>query len=252
MCGRFTLKTPVANWLADLFPEWNAIEFQSESDLLASELTTPRYNIAPSQSVVVVYRKRDGELALSGMRWGLLPSWADALSVGYNMINARSESLLEKPSFRPALVDKRCVILADGYYEWRKLDAKTKRPYWIHRPGETVFAMAGLWARNSKISSADSPGPIESATIITTASNEDTQTVHDRMPAMLLSSELVSQWLDPVWNSKERVKEVVQLLQPSYPKTLMLRAVSTAVNSPKNQGPSLIEPVQDDLSPHVT
>ena len=104
MCGRFTLKTPVANWLADLFPNWHeGVAFANEN--VPIELTRARYNIAPSQSILVFHVDSDGQLRLEGIRWGLLPSWADALSVGYNMINARSESIADKPSFRPSLVN---------------------------------------------------------------------------------------------------------------------------------------------------
>lgn len=244
MCGRFTLKTPVANWLGDLFPNWqNGNAFANEN--VPIELTRARYNIAPSQSILVVHVDSDGRPVLEGMRWGLLPSWADALSVGYNMINARSESIAEKPSFRPALVDKRCVILADGYYEWKKISSKIKEPYWIHRPGEGVFAMAGLWAENFKIQVPDSNGTsIRSATIITTASNVDTESLHDRMPAIFFDAEYIGHWLAPELNHTRFSTQLLDQLQPSDQGSLITRRVTTAVNTPKNDSESLLYPVQ--------
>ena len=242
MCGRFTLKTPVANWLADLFPNWHeGVAFANEN--VPIELTRARYNIAPSQSILVVHVDSDGRLRLEGMRWGLLPSWADALSVGYNMINARSESIADKPSFRPSLVDKRCLVLADGYYEWKKLSSKIKEPYWIHQPGEAVFAMAGLWAENFKIRVPDSRcNSIRSATIITTPSNSDTASVHDRMPAIFFDAGQISRWLAPELNQKQVSNQLLEQLRPSVDGSLRIRRVSTAVNTPKNDSESLICP----------
>lgn len=248
MCGRFTLKTPVADWLADLFPDWDKAGVEMPMAKLPTQVTEPRYNIAPSQPVVVARIDEQGRLDLTPMRWGLVPPWADSLSVGYKMINARSESLTEKPSFRPALIDKRCVILADGYYEWRTLDSKTKQPYWIHRTGESLFAMAGLWARNHKVHAPENPDlPTVSATIITTASNEDTQSVHDRMPAVFCRPGEIKNWLDPQWNRKECADEIVKQLKPSNKGTFELRPVSTSVNSPMHQGPSLIEIIHTEV-----
>ena len=165
------------------------------------------------------------------------------MSLGYNMINARSESIADKPSFRPSLVDKRCVILADGYYEWKKLSPKIKEPYWIHQPGEAVFAMAGLWAENFKIRAPDTRcNSIRSATIITTPSNSDTASVHDRMPAIFFDPEQIGQWLAPELNQKRYSNQLLELLKPSVDGSLSIRRVSTAVNTPKNDSESLICP----------
>ncbi len=242
MCGRFTLKTPVANWLADLFPNWNEVVMPA-SERLPFELTRPRYNIAPSQPIVVVRSNDDGTLSMDSMRWGLVPSWATSLSVGYNMINARSESIAEKPSFRPSLIDKRCVVLADGYYEWKKLTPKVKEPYWIHAAGEHVFAMAGLWAENRKIQNPVTTGnTILSATIITTASNADVVSVHDRMPALMLNQAQIEAWLDPTLNSSACVDLLLEQLHPSLLGVLQLRRVSKMVNSPANDAAPLLDP----------
>ncbi len=241
MCGRFTLKTPVANWLADLFPNRNEVPVPA-SERLPFELTLPRYNIAPSQPIVVVRCNDNGTLSLDSMRWGLVPPWATSLSVGYNMINARSESIAEKPSFRPSLMDKRCVVLADGYYEWKKLTPKVKEPYWIHTAGEHVFAMAGLWAENRRIQNPATTGiSILSATIITTASNADVVTVHDRMPAIMLNQAQIQAWLDPLKNNCDTVDELLEQLQPGPLGVLKMRRVSTLVNSPANEVASLLD-----------
>ena len=243
MCGRFTLKTPVANWLKDLFPDWNAD--QELADLsLSADLTRARYNIAPSQQIVVVRNDSDGTPIIEGMRWGLIPVWADSLSVGYNMINARSESIADKPSFRPSLIGKRCVILADGYYEWKKLTPKIKEPYWIHTAGERVFGMAGLWAENRKIQNPGSQSNSTlSATIITTPSNADLTNVHDRMPALIVNFSQISAWLDPSLNGTANIDRLLSQLQPSPPGVVQVRRVSTMVNRAANDGDKLLNPI---------
>ena len=158
------------------------------------------------------------------------------------MINARSETLAQKPSFRPSLTDKRCVVLADGYYEWKKLSQKTKEPYWIHTQGERVFAMAGLWAENRKIQNPTLPGnSIVSATIITTESNADVIGVHDRMPALMLDEAQILNWLAPSLGNTESVDCLLEQLRPSETGLLQLRKVSTLVNSPANDTDKNIE-----------
>jgi len=244
MCGRFTLKTPVADWLADLFPSW-VVDPESVIASIPVELTLTRFNIAPSQQIVVVRCGRDGKPIFEGMRWGLVPSWSTSLTGGYNMINARSESLADKPSFRPLLTNQRCAILTDGYYEWKKLTAKTKEPYWIHTKCQTVFAMAGLWAQNRQIPNPLSPGnPIRSATIITTQSNTDVLHVHDRMPAILPCESKIADWLSPSLNDVDEVERLLAQLQPSPVGVLQLRQVSTMVNSPASDAIELLHPIE--------
>lgn len=243
MCGRFTLKTPVSNWLSDLFPDWSSDDTEGLLDSLPLEVRQSRYNIAPTQPIVTARLDSNGKLQLEAMRWGLVPFWAESLSAGYTMFNARSESLVDKPSFRPSLIDKRCIVLADGYYEWKKISPKQKIPHWIHRPGEEVFAMAGLWASNHKIAQiSQSEKAIHSTTIITTTSNEDTRVVHDRMPVIYTDPRSIGMWLDPQRNKKEDVDELLQLLTPSPTGTLSLRTVSNIVNHVRNDGPELINP----------
>lgn len=243
MCGRFTLKTPVENWLADLFPNWLTDQTPVEQSLPA-ELLRARFNIAPSQQILVVRFDSNGSPMINSMRWGLVPVWADSLSVGYNMINARSESIADKPSFRPSLIDKRCVVLADGYYEWKKLSAKIKEPYWIHTTDERVFAMAGLWAENRKIQNPLSQSNSTlSATIITTDSNADVMSVHDRMPALLLNKSQIAAWLDPTLNHVNSIERLREQLRPSPTGLLQPRRVSTLVNSPANDSNQLLDPI---------
>ena len=151
MCGRFTLKTPVLDWLISFLPEhskhWERLvtEFQARHP----ELLVPRYNIAPSQTIVVLTQSPHGEPPqLASMRWGLIPSWSDSPNIAFKMINARSETLGEKPSFRGLLRSHRCVVVADGYYEWQRIPVagsqrEQKHPHWIHRPDGGPLAMGG-------------------------------------------------------------------------------------------------------------
>ncbi len=243
MCGRFTLKTPVADWLADLFPNWN-LDPESALESLPTSLRQSRFNIAPSQQILVIRSKDNGEPTIDSMRWGLVPNWAESLSIGYNMINARSESIADKPSFRPSLINQRCVVMADGYYEWKKLSPKIKEPYWIHTASERVFAMAGLWAENRKIKDPQSKNhSIASATIITTESSADVVSVHDRMPALMLNKSQIAAWLDPSLNKPDNIDRMLEQLQPCSTGILQLRRVSTRVNSPANEEAEVLSPV---------
>jgi putative SOS response-associated peptidase YedK len=243
MCGRFTLKTPVAHWLADLFPTWKDDLAPSLESISAPFIAQPRYNIAPTQSILVVRLEADGRPILEPMRWGLLPSWADTLSAGYNMINSRSESIADKPSFRPSLISKRCVVLADGYYEWKTLAPKVKEPYWIHAEGEHVFAMAGIWAENRKIQNIQSPNtPIRSVSIATIEANEDVAEVHDRMPSIKTSERQIADWLNPALNNSDCIPRLLNQLQTSVG-VLQFRKVSTLVNRATNEGPEILEPL---------
>ncbi len=243
MCGRFTLKTPVAHWLADLFPTWKDDLAPSIESISAPFIAQSRYNIAPTQNILVVRIGEDGRPVIEPMRWGLVPSWADTLSAGYNMINARSESIADKPSFRPSLISKRCVVLADGYYEWKTLAPKVKEPYWIYTAGEHVFAMAGIWAENRKIPNSQSPDvPIRSVAIATIAANEDVAEVHDRMPAIKTSETQIVEWLNPGLNNTDCVPKLLAQLQSSVG-VLQFRQVSTLVNRATNEGPEILEPL---------
>ena len=251
MCGRFTLKTPVIDWLYSLFPEDLALleplarAMQRANPLLAAA----RYNISPTQPVWGITQIRRehpvsfDELSVQGhpirmLRWGLIPAWADSTKVAYSMINARAETIFEKPSFKNLIQFHRCVIVADGYYEWQRpsdeLQSRgAKQPFWIHRPEEKPFAIAGLWTENRKVQPTQ---VLESTTIITTEANEDTSQVHDRMPVLLPDGEAIERWL----STDTDLEEITAMLVPAKKGFLQSRAVSPQVNSPRHDGPQLI------------
>ena len=220
MCGRYSL-------IADIGALAERFEF--DGDCLGH---TPSYNIAPTQMALAV-TNGDGRQA-SHMRWGLIPSWAKSASVGNRMINARAETVAERPSFRTALRRRRCLVLADGFYEWQRNGA-SKRPMRITTaPGEP-FAFAGLW----DVWRDPRGGIVRSCTIITAAANELLSPIHDRMP-VILRRELESLWLD---HDMQEPDSLTGVLTP-YPFELMeAYEVSSLVNSPSNDGPEVIAPV---------
>jgi putative SOS response-associated peptidase YedK len=220
MCGRFVL---TAN------PDVIQTTFNLTS--VPSEMF-PRYNIAPTQPVAVI--TNDDPKALTFHRWGLIPSWAKDLKIGNQMINARSESVAEKPSFRSAFKRRRCLIPADGFYEWRK-EGKDKTPMFIHLKDRPVFAMAGLW----EIWHSPDGGELRSCTIITTEANSFMQTMHDRMP-VILNKEDYDFWLSP---DEEPVPKLQALLKPFDPDMMTAYPVSKMVNRPNNDVPECIAPV---------
>jgi putative SOS response-associated peptidase YedK len=208
MCGRFTLAQS---------PEAVARAF----GLDAVPNFPPRYNIAPSQPVGVIVRGQNAskpEFRLMG--WGLIPFWAKDPSIGAKLINARSETVTEKPSFRAAFKYRRCLIPADGFYEWQKVQGGAKQPFYFSMAGNAVFAFAGLW---------ESWNDIETCTILTTSANSLLQPIHDRMP-VILSSEDYGRWLD----SNVQGGQVLLDLLRSFPDEPMQAVpVSTRVNSAK-------------------
>lgn len=170
------------------------------------------------------------------MRWGLVPSWADDLSIGNRMINARGETVDSKPSFRRAFASRRCIIPADGYFEWQKV-SDGKQPYLIERPDGGVFAMAGLWEENRKV--RDDGTPIRTCTVITTAANDVTGEVHDRMPVVLDPNDF-DRWLDPAFRQTDELKSLIK----SAPNDLLrLKPVSRRVNSPKHDDSECVAPL---------
>ncbi len=219
MCGRFTLRTPTET-IADLF-----------QDLEIPELT-PRYNIAPTQTVSAD-RMTEGEKQFVALQWGLIPFWANDKKIGNRMINARSESVRDKPAYRAAFKKRRCLILADGFYEWKKTK-QGKQPMYIHLKKHLPFCFAGLWEKNNKLDE-----PIESCTVITTNANPLLSDIHDRMP-VILPSQYYDLWLDPEFKDYDRLAD---LLQPYPGKDLMAEPVSTKVNKPVYDEPDCIKPV---------
>jgi putative SOS response-associated peptidase YedK len=195
-------------------------------------LLEPRYNIAPTQMHPVVTVESDHRV-LRLMKWGLVPFWAKDTNIGYKMINARAEGIESKPSFREPFKKKRCLVLADGFYEWKKLGTKTKVPYFIRLKSGEPFAFAGLWDVWDK-----EEEPLETFTIITTDNNELIKPLHNRMPVILHQRD-EAVWLDPELRDPGKL---LPLLKP-YPSDEMdMYEVSTIVNSPKNDVPDCIKP----------
>jgi putative SOS response-associated peptidase YedK len=191
------------------------------------------YNVAPTQKVAAV-RLPDSRRELVSLRWGLIPSWAEDPKIGSRLINARAETAADKPSFRAAFRTRRCLLPADGFYEWQKL-AGGKQPFYFRRRDGRPFAFAGLWEqwRNP----ADEI--IESCTILTTAANAVVRPVHDRMP-VILDPAAYDRWLDP----NVRQAELVQpLLRPCREEDLVAYAVSPWVNNPKNDDARCVAPL---------
>ena len=226
MCGRYMLSTPTQK-IVDGFQvrEW----FENEAGPSGS---FARYNIAPTQMVPVVRVSSDTSMwRVDMLRWGLIPSWAKDRSIGNRMINARSETVDSKLSFKSAFNKRRCLLPATGFYEWRKM-GKGKQPHLIKLLNDEVFAFAGLW--ETWHSPADNE-VVESCTILTTSPNEMMAELHNRMP-VIVDSNGYEQWLDPE-------QSVDEMLSP-YPVELMIcHPVSTRVNSPKNDDPKCIEPL---------
>jgi len=223
MCGRFTLQISPEQ-LAEIF------------GLIEIPVFPLRYNIAPSQKVAVIRQNGDGQNRLDFLRWGLIPAWIEDMSIGYKMINARSETVHDKHSFRHAIRYRRCIIPAIGFYEWVE-EEKVKKPLYIRMRDGSPMMFAGLWE------SWKSPQKdvVESCTILTTASNKLIAPLHDRMPVILHQQEY-NAWLDRDSTEAEKLK---RLYQP-YPSELMeLYPVSPLVNSTKNEGPDLIKPMRE-------
>ena len=219
MCGRYSLTTPVEH-LIEVF-DVPPVTFDYR----------PRYNITPSQDVPVVASDRRGA-RLGLLRWGLVPPWADDPAIGSRMINARAETLLDKPFFKRAAVSRRCLIPADGFYEWVKEEGR-KVPYWIHSPDREPMAFAGIWERWHP----EGAEPVYSMAIITVDANEKIRHLHHRMPAIVPTTEGEA-WLD----KETPVADALSLLEP-YQGALEAYEVSTLVNSPANDEPGCIERV---------
>jgi putative SOS response-associated peptidase YedK len=226
MCGRYTLTT-------DLFNLKLHFSFDDSDEAPGFEDWKPRFNIAPSQLAPVVVSD-GGRPRLKLMKWGLVPSWSKDEKIGYKMINARSETAPEKPSFRKPFAERRCLVPADGFYEWRK-DGELKVPTWIHRPDRGIFCFAGLW---ESWRSAEAAPVVQTFTILTTSANSVMAPIHDRMP-VILSPEDERRWI----SSATPREELVALMKPYREDGLSPEAVSTLVNSPRNDVADCIRPV---------
>jgi putative SOS response-associated peptidase YedK len=220
MCGRFTLHSRL-NLLLQQFaleagPEW-----------------APRYNIAPTQFAPIIRSSpASGKREMVLLRWGLVPSWSKDVSTGSRMINARAETVATKPAFRTAFKHRRCVIPANGFFEWQKT-ANGKQPYYVHLPDETPLAMAGLW----DVWHSGKDDALETFAVITTQANEAMQQIHDRMPVILPEDDFPL-WLDGEFDGREALES---MLRPYEGDDLQLDPISTRINNPRNDDPQCIE-----------
>ncbi len=223
MCGRFTL--------TEIDPGRLRVRFRLDESVAIDE--RPRFNIAPTDPVVAVRRTDDGRREPGRLRWGLLPGrWAERTN--RPLINARAETLTEQPAFRDALVERRCLIPADGFYEWRE-NEHGKQPVWIHRADSDLFAFAGIWATLRR--EGGDAAAIHSCAIVTCEPNELVRPIHDRMP-VILGPGAEDRWLDP-----EAGEEALRaLLRPLPSQELRVREVGEAVNDVRRDGPALLEP----------
>jgi len=192
-----------------------------------------RYNLAPTQTAPIARLREDGALALDPLRWGLVPSWAKELAIGARMINARSETVAEKPAFRSAFKHRRCVVPASWFYEWRR-EGKEKIPHRIERVDGETLTLAGLW--ESWKGRGDVPG-CETFTILTTAANGDLEELHDRMPVILPDAAARERWLA---TPPDEAASLADLMAPAADSLLRHFAVSTRVNNVRNEGPSIL------------
>jgi putative SOS response-associated peptidase YedK len=198
----------------------------------------PRYNAAPMQMLPVVRQRPGGERVAHLLRWGLIPGWAKDPSIATRLINARGETLAEKPAFRAAYRARRCIVPASGFYEW-KATPGGKQPYYIHPANDELFGFAGLWER--WISPEGTP--IDTFTVITTAANETLQALHERMPVILQPGD------DNLWLSRDTTPERFgQLIAPCPDAMLCMHPVSKAVGNARNEGPQLIDASSDPQS----
>ncbi|BAY43445.1 hypothetical protein SAMD00079811_10250 [Scytonema sp. HK-05] len=230
MCGRFTL-SQTAEAIYQTF------HVNKIPDL------EPQYNIAPTQMVAaVLYNPESKQREFQKLRWGLIPSWAKDLGMGAKLINARAETAAEKPAFRSAFKHRRCLVVADGFYEWQTKEGK-KQPYYFHLQEGKTFGFAGLWEQWRLPPAREARSPqgeeITSCTILTTKCNELLQPIHERMPVILQPQDY-DLWLDPQVQTPEPLQ---QLLHPYPSEAMMAYPVSTLVNSPHHNSPDCIKPL---------
>ncbi len=213
MCGRFTLRTRPAE----------LVKFFNLAGLLPD--VSPRWNVAPTQQVIAVRRGRNGREP-SWLRWGLIPAWAKDTKIASSLINARADTVAGKPSFRSAFKQRRCLVIADAYYEWKRV-GKENIPYMMTMRNESPFAFAGIWERWEDGSSET----IESCSNITTEPNALTAMIHDRMP-VILPADSYDVWLDP---SMHDIAKLQELLRPYPPEEMISQEVSKIINNARNE-----------------
>ena len=221
MCGRFA-QTQTGETVAETF------------QLSVTPELVPRYNIAPSQSVTVITQaRRTGDRLCHEKRWGLIPQWSKDAKIGYKLINARAETVATKPSFRGAFQQRRCLIVADGFYEWQKSQsAEPKQPHLIRHKSRSLFAFAGLWERWQDPQTDET---IFSCTILTTTANDALVPIHHRMPVILPSSDYDA-WLDSRFYNPGVLES---LLRPFAAEAMETLPLTSAVNNPRNETPAV-------------
>jgi putative SOS response-associated peptidase YedK len=227
MCGRFTLRAS---------PRAVAEQFS----LLEPPPLVPRFNIAPSQPVAIVRLEPDSaqpRRQCVPVRWGLIPSWAKDPAIGNRMINARAETAADKPAFRAAMRRRRCLIPADGFYEWQHTGSR-RQPFFIRLRDDRLFAFAGLW----EAWEGPEHSAVESCTILTTAANDLVRPIHDRMPVILEGADY-NRWLDPAIDHSETLRP---LLGPLRSNALETYPVGVHVNRPGNEGPQCSAPAEEE------
>ena len=224
MCGRITTTQTTPEVLQTSF----SLPEKPSDDI------PPRYNVAPGQDILVVAHYEHNQNKLGWMRWGLIPSWSKDKKIAYKLINARGESVHEKSSFRSAFKNRRCLIVADGYYEWHKNEDGSKTPMYIRLESGLPFGLAGLWERWTD---PDSGEILTTCTVVTTTPNDLMATIHTRMP-VILPREDYSTWLS---REMEDTDELRHLLIPFTAENMIAYPVSTLVNKATNDSPELIE-----------
>lgn len=223
MCARFNLQSNPSK-LAEIF------------ELLREPDWRPRYNIAPTQQVLVIRQQADGTRIAYELRWGLIPRWADDPAIGSKMINARSETLATKSAFKDAFKKRRCLIPVTGFYEWQPVTRHSTQPWHIHQQSGEPFTFAGIWETWKD----DADQTVETCSIVTTAANPFMAEVHDRMP-VILPAAARREWLDP---AQQDLQVLQELLVPYAADSLVREPVSPLINSPKNDSEACIKPVK--------
>ena len=228
MCGRFS--------------QFSSLQIIQQAFNIKTVLfeVTPNYNVAPTQKILTII-KHDNENKLEKLYWGLVPFWAKDISIGSRMINARAETVSEKPSFRNAFKKRRCLIPADGFYEWKGKKGH-KQPYYVNTSSDKPFAFAGLWEAWTNKES-DEESVYKSCTIITTEASEPIREIHNRMPVILIP-EFYEKWLN---TEIKDPKELGVILQDGLIRDMQFNPVSKYVNSVKNNDPSCINPIDENF-----
>lgn len=218
MCGRYTIIA-------------KAEEIVKRFNVEVPESYTPRYNAAPSQNLPIITNQSPE--GVSFFHWGLIPEWAKNKSISTKLINARAETLTEKPSFKNSLKQRRCLVLSNGFYEWKQSSKKSKVPYWIHLASKELFAFAGLWESYED----EAQKPVFTFTIVTTKANSTISRIHERMPVILKPNS------EKIWLSSEvTTEEHLSLLKPYDEKEMAFYSISPMVNAVANDNPQLILP----------